>query len=134
MKKCSLIFPAFAILAGVWGAPALAEPLAPSFSKDVVPIFRAHCVACHMTGTEPGKISLVPARAYDAIVNARALEAAMPQVEPKAPERSYLLHKVAGTHVSAGGSGTRMPPAGRPLTAEQIAVIQQWVMVGAPRN
>lgn len=134
MKKCSPIVSAFAILVGVWGVPAMAEPLEPSFSKDVVPIFRAHCVACHMTGAEPGKISLVPARAYDAIVNAMAVEVAMPRVEPKAPERSYLLHKLAGTHVSAGGSGTRMPPAGRPLTAEQIAVIQRWVMAGAPRN
>jgi mono/diheme cytochrome c family protein len=122
-----------AIAAGIC-APSLAKNPAPSFSRDVVPVLRQRCVACHMTGTEPGKMSLVPAKAYSTLVETKAVQADMPRVSPKAPARSYLLHKLQGTHITADGHGTRMPPNSTPLPPETIETIRLWVEAGAPNN
>ena len=121
------------------GAACIAAPLSaqnakPSFAKDVVPLFRTRCVACHMSGTEPGKMSLAPAKAYKALVGAKSTETVMMRIQPSSPERSYLLHKLEGTHVKAGGSGMRMPLDGMPLPPEKIALIRRWIAAGARDN
>lgn len=122
-----------AVLAGAV-TPLAAQNAAPSFSKEIMPIFKTRCIACHMTGTEPGKMSLVPAKAYAMLVGAKSTESQLVRIQPAAPERSYLLHKLEGTHIKAGGSGMRMPLGGMPLPADKIAVIRRWVIAGAPDN
>ncbi|BBE35641.1 hypothetical protein SmB9_32990 [Sphingosinicella microcystinivorans] len=126
--------PIIAVLAACIGMPVSAEDVAPSFARDVVPILKTRCVACHMSGAEPGKMSLVPAKAYAALVGAKSTVSPMVRIQPSVPERSYLLHKLEGTHVKAGGSGTRMPLGGAPLPADKIALIRNWIVAGAPNN
>jgi hypothetical protein len=49
-------------------------------------------------------------------------------VTPGHPEASYILNKVRGEGVCAGG---RMPPPA-PLSAEQIQILSDWICEGAP--
>lgn len=39
---------------------------------------------------------------------------AMKRIKAGAKADSYLFHKIAGTHLAAGGSGLRMPRTGPP--------------------
>ncbi len=54
--------------------------------------------------------------------------------EPGNPEKSYLLHKLRGTHLEAGGKGERMPWGIEPLREDQIALIATWIKDCTPRN
>jgi hypothetical protein len=109
-----------------------AEPV--SFAKDVAPILKTRCVMCHLTGQEPGNMKLVPKAAHASLVGVKATETSLNRVEPGKPEQSYLVRKIEGTHVAAGGSGERMPMGGDPLPAEQIATIRAWIEQGAQDN
>ncbi len=56
------------------------------------------------------------------------------KVEPGSTEDSYLWHKINGTQVEAGGSGLTMPKDNPPLTPQQMAIIEIWILSGAPNN
>ncbi|KKC26032.1 hypothetical protein [Sphingomonas sp. SRS2] len=114
--------------------PAAAAPLRPSFSKAVVPVLKAQCMSCHMTGAEAGGLALSPAAAYRSLVNVAAKKSAFKLVQPGAPDKSYLLMKVEGTHLDHGGRGARMPFGGAPLDNGAIALIRSWIASGAPNN
>ena len=105
-----------------------------SFSTDVVPILRLHCVGCHMTGAEPGGLQLHPGMAYESLVKAQAQTAPMLRVTPGDAEHSYLLHKLQGTHLDVGGNGVRMPFAMAPLSSAELKLIQTWITEGAHKN
>jgi hypothetical protein len=95
---------------------------------------RAACANCHTSvGRSPaGGLDLSHAAAYGQLVNTptRAMPNAM-RVVPGDPERSYLLRTLEG---AAGIVGQRMPISGPYLTDAQIAMIKQWIVMGAPRN
>jgi len=112
------------------GAPASA----PSFKKDVMPLLQRQCVACHMTGDEQGQLGLMPKIAYGSLVKKQSTQAQLARVEPGDPERSYLLHKLRGTHLDQGGSGARMPMGMPELGEEDLARISAWIKAGAPDN
>ena len=42
----------------------------------------------------------------------------MKRIAAGAHANSYLFHKIAGTHVAAGGSGLRMPRSGPPFLSD----------------
>lgn len=107
---------------------------APSFQRDIVPLLKNRCAACHLTGEEPGGMALHPGGAYGSLVDMPSEEAALKRVKPGDPAGSYLLHKLKGTHVEAGGVGVRMPMDSPPLNGAEIARIQAWIAAGAPRN
>ena len=55
-------------------------------------------------------------------------------LQPFAPERSYLLHKLAPNYPLT--QGETQPPSWSgqaPLRAEDLEVIQRWILAGAPR-
>lgn len=106
----------------------------PSFSEDILPVFQQNCVSCHVTGEELGGLGLAPSLAYRQLVEAEALQSPMARVKPGAPEESYLLHKLAGTHLDQGGTGGRMPLGFPPLAETQIDQITRWIAAGAPNN
>ncbi len=115
------------------GAAAQAEePI--SFSKDIVPLLKTRCVACHLSGQEPGNMKLTPKAAYATLVGVPSAETKLKRVEPGKPDESYLLRKLEGTHVAAGGTGERMPMGAEPLPPEQIAKVRGWIEQGAPDN
>lgn len=105
-----------------------------SFKKSVLPVFQRICVACHNTGEEQGNLGLAPALAYKNLVGAVSRQVDMPKVTPGDPQRSYLLHKLKGSHLDAGGSGTRMPMGFDPLPDSDIDMIEAWVQAGARNN
>lgn len=121
--------PAFLLLAATSSA---AEPV--SFARDLVPVFRSSCAACHLTGQEGGKLKLFPAAAYASLVNVPATTSGLLRVKPGAPEHSYLLKKLDGTHLDAGGEGVRMPFGAAPLAPEIVLKIRAWIQAGAPNN
>ena len=106
----------------------------PAFGKDILPLFQQNCVSCHITGEELGGLGLAPSLAYNQLVNADALQSSMARVKPGAPDESYLLHKLAGTHLDQGGTGGRMPLGFPALPEAQVELITRWIASGAPNN
>jgi hypothetical protein len=115
--------------------------LDPTFSSIQRDIFesadatgRSACTTCHNTlGVPFNNLNLERTVAYDQLVNAPSAERpSLLRVDPGNPDGSYLIHKLEGAPAIVG---LRMPLDGPPyLTGGQIAVIRQWIALGAPRN
>lgn len=105
-----------------------------SFSADITPLLKRRCAVCHITGEEPGRLSLVPSRAYANLVAVASEQSALRRVEPGQPGNSYLYHKLVGSHVEAGGEGARMPFSAPALPPAQIALFYSWIEQGAGDN
>ncbi len=106
-----------------------------SFEEDVAPVLKRRCAICHITGKEPGLVSLVPASAYDSIVGVSSVQSELKRVEPGNPEASYLYHKISGTQFEVpGGEGDQMPLGLPPLPEEQQELIRTWIEQGAMNN
>jgi len=105
-----------------------------SFSKDIQPIFNSSCVVCHQGAGQAG-LTLEPNLSYSKLVGIASTESATElRVKAGSPDQSYLLAKVNGTQIAAGGSGAQMPYGSAPLSAANISLIQQWIAAGAPNN
>ncbi|MGV3512282.1 MAG: hypothetical protein ACO1OX_09800 [Novosphingobium sp.] len=103
-----------------------------SYQEEIVPILEQNCATCHLTGEEAGGMSLVGDMAIGFLVGKPSQEVpAVMRVEPGAPERSYLVMKLEGTHLDHGGSGARMPLGGSPLDGRDLARIRAWIAQGA---
>ncbi len=105
--------------------------------RDVQPIFTGNCVfsGCH-TGSSPEEgMSLGEGQTFSNVVNVAARQLpSMSRVTPSQPDNSYLVHKVQGTHLAAGGSGSRMPEGQPPLSQSDIDLIRAWIQAGAQPN
>jgi len=119
------------LLPVAFSSAALAAEPAAQFKRDLVPILRARCAACHVTGKEPGKIALHPAAAYANLVNVASVGARFPRVKPGKPDESYLTMKLDGTHLDRGGTGARMPFGQAPLDAATRGKFRAWIAAGA---
>ena len=108
-----------------------------TLSRDVQPIFTGNCAfsGCH-AGSDPAQgMSLSAGRAFSSVVNVAARELpSMNRVTPNQPDNSYLVHKVQGTHLDAGGSGSRMPLNRSPLSQSDIDLVRAWIQAGAQPN
>ena len=116
------------------GVPASAHGPAATYA-DVTAIFALSCATqgCH-TGNPPTGTpdSFDPQYAYDALVGQPAIQApSMPLIDPGNPEHSYAVLKIRGTASGVGGVATRMPINARPLSDEDQAVIESWILAGA---
>lgn len=101
------------------------------FKRDLVPVLRQRCAACHLTGKEPGKIALHPGAAYANLVNVAATETKFLRVRPGKPNESYLMMKLDGTHLDRGGTGARMPLGQAPLDVAMRDKFRAWIAAGA---
>jgi hypothetical protein len=113
---------------------ARAEQPAPtvSYQTDIVPILEQNCATCHLTGEEAGGMSLVGDAAIGYLVGKPSEGApAIMRVAPGAPDKSYLVMKLEGTHNDHGGQGARMPFGGAPLNETDMAKIRTWIAQGA---
>jgi hypothetical protein len=99
--------------------PAVKGPV--SFIKDVAPILKENCFACHDAKKRKGKLDMTT---YE---NFRKGGDKEDPIAPGKPEESYLIDALQGMNAS------RMPPkeAGDLLPAGKIAVIEQWIKEGA---
>ena len=83
-----------------------------SFEKDVMPVFKAKCLACHGAGVAQGKLDL---RTPEAVLKGGATG---PVVIPGAADKSLLMDKLVTR---------QMPPGKEKLTDAEIDVIRTWV-------
>lgn len=103
----------------------------PTFA-ELWPMIEAQCsnsTACH-AGTQP-PVMVDAASAYTNLVDAtNATDLTF--VTPGSPDDSYLWHKLVGTHMAAGGVGSRMP-LGTPLCEEGLVGVYAWILGDAPQ-
>jgi hypothetical protein len=107
------------------GQPAGAPPT--SFSKDVMPIFRANCLQCHQPGGAGYEKSGVDLRTYDGVMKGTKFGAV---ISPKEPEFSSLMRLLDGQ----AAREIQMPHNMKRLPQEQRAVIRRWILEGAQNN
>lgn len=111
-----------------------------SLSRDVQPIFTANCAlsGCHAGSAPQEGLSLEPGRLFDpqeGIVGVPSRQApSRERVLPGRSDLSYLVNKIEGTQVSAGGSGERMPRNAPPLSDDAVRRIVDWIDQGANDN
>ena len=89
------------------------------FSNAVAPLLRQHCVACHNADKKRGGLDLTTREGLLTGGDSGLV------VKPGAAADSRLLWLVAGPEA-------KMPKQGPKLTAEEVAVLRQWIDDGAP--
>lgn len=129
MKRFGLCL---ALAAALNGAASAGEAV--SFARDIAPVLKDRCATCHLSGEEAGGMALHPAAAYASIVGVPSLESKLLRIKPGLPDESYLLLKLEGRHLDAGGSGQRMPFEQAPLQEEILQRIRDWITAGAAEN
>jgi hypothetical protein len=105
-----------------------------SFRDNIVPILKAKCATCHLTGQEGGKMALHPGAAYKSLVGIQSSVDGKLLVKPGEPDQSYLMIKLLGLQAERGGQGARMPFGGAPLDKTLLEQISTWIANGAPDN
>ncbi len=91
------------------------------YVRDVKPVLKARCYACHSAVKQEAGLRLDTAAAV------RRGSDNGQVIEPNDPPASPLLQRVASRDESE-----RMPPEGRPLEDNQIALLRAWIVAGAP--
>lgn len=96
------------------------------FHEKVWPIISERCIGCHNpTRVAARKSGQLDQSSREALLKGGASGAA---ILPGKPEESLLIKRVKGEDENED----RMPPPSKePLTAEQIAVLEQWIRDGA---
>ena len=112
--------PAFPVLA-VTVLAAVAVQAAPEFQKDVLPILQSRCVECHGADKQKGKLRL------DTLELTLKGGKAGPGLKAGDAAESELFKRVS----LPKDNDDRMPSEGEPLTAEQIAILKDWINDGA---
>ena len=124
---CVLIFPSLLGVHVSAGEPKTDRKLEEvSFRREILPLLSERCFLCHGPdeGTREGDLRLD--RRDDAIANRDGQFV----IKPGAPDQSSLLERLV-----AKDDDERMPPADsgkKPLTPEQVSLIRQWIIQGAP--
>ena len=98
------------------------------FQQHIYPLLARSCVVCHMTSAAQAQLNLEPRMAFASLIGRRSTEAlGMRLVAPGDPTKSYMVHKLAGTHIEAGGSGDRMPQNAPPLSEPEMELLVNWI-------
>jgi len=91
------------------------------FPRQVEPILAKRCFACHGPDKAQGGLRLNSRKG--ALVD---LDSGSHAIVPGKPDESELVRRITATDESQ-----RMPPEGKPLSDDQIAVIRRWISEGA---
>src|SRR5215469_15128358 len=94
---------------------------AEAYLREIKPIFKERCFACH------GALRQESGLRVDTAAGLLKGGDNGPAVAAGSLEKSPLV-----TRVTASDLAERMPPEGKPLTADQIASISAWIAAGAP--
>ncbi len=90
------------------------------FERQIAPILLRHCGACHNESELAGGLSLL---SHDAAL--RGGKSGEPAIKPGDLDNSYLVTRLV--------SGEMPPPGkGKPLAADELAAVKQWIEAGAP--
>ncbi len=109
------------LIALIAAAGASLPVRAVDFEKDIQPIFAERCLDCH--GPDKAKASF---RVDQRAVMLRGGDSGIGALVPGDPAKSHLLELI-----KSRDEDEVMPPKGKPLTVEQIALIEQWIAAGA---
>jgi mono/diheme cytochrome c family protein len=101
-------------------ATAAAADRPVDYARDVKHLFQERCFACHGALKQQGKLRLDSG----ALIHKGGKSG--PVVVPGRAAESLLIEKVTEKE-----EGSRMPPEGQPLTADQVAVLRAWIDQGA---
>lgn len=95
------------------------------FEAKVRPLLVAHCYQCHSEDAEKAQ-NLEGGLRLDIRQGIRTGGQSGPAIVPGKPNESLLIHSVRYTN-----KALQMPPD-NPLSADQVAVLETWVTMGAP--
>ena len=120
MCKSRFILPLLCLLLG----PALLFGADVDFNRDVREILSNHCFQCHGPDDNAREAEL----RLDTRAGALASRDGQAAIVPKRPAESALVARITSTDADL-----QMPPpeTGKPLSAEQIDILQRWVKQGA---
>src|SRR5262245_4124690 len=123
--KCLLLCAAFMVLSLQAQAPTKKElpppyPQRVDFRKDIEPILRKTCIACH------GSVVAASGLRLDSRRSALAGGYSGPVIKPGQSAGSRLIHLVAGLE-----EGKVMPLQGDRLSLEQVGLMRAWIDQGA---
>jgi hypothetical protein len=143
---------------GCFDYSGFAEGAPVSFRDEVVPVFEQSCgltLGCHgdpssptdALGYRPYLASPAPGPSDPDLAIANIVGQASTQAEgmdlvaPGAPEKSYLMHKMDGTHDSCadvqcvdGDCKSVMPQNLEPIERASRDVVRRWILQGAESN
>jgi mono/diheme cytochrome c family protein len=114
------------LLATAWLRAAAAAPTADqveAFESRIRPIFAEHCYQCHSDKAKKLKGELRLDNPPAILKGGKS----GPVIIPNQPDASLLIRAVRYTDPDL-----KMPPKGKKLAAEQIALLEGWVQMGAP--
>ena len=103
----------------VLGSPRLLAQESVDYSRDIKPLLKERCIACHGALKQKAQLRL------DTAAGVRRGGKSGPAVIPGQPGKSLLLKRICA------GEGERMPPEGKPLSVGQIARVRAWIQQGA---
>ena len=99
-------------------ASALAEEPLVSYYRDVVPVFKRNCNACHRPGKAKGQLELT---SFAMLMKGGKHGDTL---KPGDPAGSRLFQNISGDE-------PEMPSEGDPLSPGEVAVIRRWIEQGA---
>src|SRR5688500_3652522 len=112
---------ALATVAARDGGAHAAAPEEVSFTRQVKPLLARRCFSCH--GPDVGEGGL---RLHENEAGLAELDSGLHAIVPGDVEQSELIARVTEQDESL-----RMPPEGKPLTDEEVAILKAWIEQGA---
>lgn len=101
--------------------------------ETVMPLLSPGCatIGCHLAPlANEGLDFYTPGNTRGMTLNVPSNQSPLLRVVPGRPSQSYVWHKLVDTHLSVGGSGSRMPNS-LGLTQEELDVVRAWILEGA---
>jgi hypothetical protein len=100
------------------GYDANVPPAPAAFTKsEIQTLFTSRCAPCHIANASAG-MSLANDFTTSTVGVASYQVPSLKRIEKGDRNKSYLFHKLRGTHLTVGGSGVRMPKSGPPYLSE----------------
>jgi len=130
-----------------------------TYTTDIRPIFSRRCTTCHRPGgpsgvdirdpfstQPPPNVGIAKAMTQWKVRNP-SLNIPQYDIKPGEPDNSFLIYKISDPSLELfpedpdGPQGPEVPPAGQhmplqvpPLTADEIALLEDWVFARAPNG
>ncbi|MCH8830301.1 MAG: DUF1549 domain-containing protein, partial [Planctomycetes bacterium] len=118
--RCTLYYVCCPLIGLVLTGNAFAGGKQVDYLRQIKPILQSHCFACHGVLKQKSGLRL------DTGTLIRKGGENGPAVVPKRIDRSPLIERI-----TAKDASSRMPPEGKPLTPQEIALLTAWVKQGA---
>ena len=103
-----------------------------SWATDIEPLLH-NCRSCHEFEPPQG-LMISPGISYNFLVGVPSVESSLMRIEPGDPERSYIVHKLKGTHLEIGGEGVQMPIGFDLWPAQEVQLLIDWIKDCSPDN